>query len=187
MRLELLSGLGLESQPEQASRVEGRTPSRQVANGNRWSWILYVREAPIIVWETQWSTGERDIVLANQELSGEKALLMTKLMSRRRALVEEAESFSYMSARRVDPDSDGWPRFSACDDADIHELIPGSSRQCLSEWGYLGVKNRREALSASGPNREQLIGMFAPGAEVAPIGFYALTRIVPTLRKAVML
>ncbi len=155
-----------------------------MAVGRRWTWWLDAEGLQLAVWETQWSTGERDVVLGSQELEGSMPLMVAKLMSRRRALVEGSEQFEFMSARRVDPDSDGWPRFSACTHQDIQELVPPHAEAQIRALGYLGVISRQEALNADGPNRRQLIARFVPGARVASVSFYALTRIVPTLRRA---
>ena len=187
MWVELLDGLALLLEPSAAESIDGRTPSRQVAVGRRWSWEVEASGVSLSLWETQWSTGEREIVLADQDLGVATPVVLTKLMSRRRALVERRPEFDYMSARRVDPDSEGWPKFSACTSVDIAQLVPASAAQALSSLGYIGTGSRLHFLDATGPNRLQLIAMFAPEARAAAVGFYSLTRVVPTLVRAGML
>lgn len=187
MWVELLDGFELETEPSSAESVDGRTPSREVAVGRRWTWEIAASGISLALWETQWSTGEREVVLADQDLGGSTPVIMTKLMSRRRALVERRPEFDYVSARRVDPDSEGWPKFSACTPLDVSRLVPSNAHQALSALGYLGTGTRLELLDATGPNRQQLVAMFTPDARAAAVGFYSLTRVVPTLTRAGML
>ncbi len=176
----------METEPSSVEGVEGRTPSRQEAVGRRWHWGISATGIPLILWETQWSTGERDLVLGDQDLAHPAPVIVTKLMSRRRALIERRAEFDYMSARRVDPDLDGWPKFSACSALDIACLVPDEADKRLRALGYMGCASRFDTLGATGPNRQQLVAMFVPDARAAAVGFYALTRVVPTLTKAGM-
>lgn len=184
MWVELLEGFEIETEPSMPDAVVGRTPSREEAVGRRWTWLISAGGVSLSLWETQWSTGERDVVLADQDLERSTSVLVTKLMSRRRALVERHDKFDYMSARRVDPDSEGWPKFSACTVLDLDRLVPPVAAERLGQLGYLGASSRLDVLGATGPNRQQLVAMFSPDARSAAVGFYSLTRVVPTLIKA---
>ena len=98
--------------------------------------------------------------------------------------MERALAFDYMSARRVDPDIEGWPKFSACTASDIAGLMPQATERTLRAIGYQGTATRHEALGSTGPNRNQFVAMFAPESRTAEMGFYVLTRVVPTLLSA---
>lgn len=141
----------------------------------------------LLLWETQWSTGERELVLANQEVPSVTPVMLAKLMSRRRALLESTPSFDYVSARRVDPDTEDWPRFSSCSRVDLNQLVPSSALESLTSGGLLGFESRQAALGSSGPNRGQLIAMFEPGAHWAAMGFHVMTRVRLTLVKCALL
>lgn len=187
MWVELLDGFELETEPTDPVSLEGRTPSREDAVGRRWTWRVAADGVRLSLWETQWSTGERELVLADQNLSCPTPVMLGKLMSRRRALVERRATFDYMSARRVDPDAEGWPKFSACTKDDVSRLVPDVAERTLRTLGYLKTASRLEALVATGPNRNQLVALFEPDSRAAAVGFYSLTRVVPTLTRAGML
>lgn len=182
MFVELLRDVSIGPVSEDPARISGRTISGLESVGNRWNWTLRLPTVDLIVWETLWVSGERELVLANQEVDPRLPLALSKLMSRRRAGLESADNFDFMSARRVDPDADGWPKHSNCRASDLVELIPPRTEEVLSDIGYLGCSTREETLGASGPNRNQLIGRFRPESRTATTGFYALTRVIPTLR-----
>jgi len=185
--IELLPSVLYAARPSEAEAVSGRTSSRDEAVGRRWSWELRVGDSEFAVWETVWSTGERELVLASQVMQASTPVSVANLMARRRALIEAGRDIEYMSARRVDPDADGWPRFSNCSENDLQVLIPQYSRAVLQELGYQGCATRMEVLGVSGPRRDQLLGVFKPGSRSAEVGFYVLTRLAPTFQHAGLL
>lgn len=182
--IELLEGVSFSDAPTGPAAVSGTTSSRESAEGRRWSWELRVRSLRYVVWETLWSTGERELVLADQDVTAETPISVAKLMSRRRALVESVRDLEYVSARQVLPDADGWPRFSNCCENDLRNLIPTDARAVLEQHGYLGHDTRASVLGSTGPNRNQLLGLFDPGSRVGAVGFYVLSRLIPTFRDA---
>ncbi len=154
------------------------------SSGQRSTWDLRLGTADFAVWETCWRTGERELVLAKETIEASTPVSVSNLMARRRALVESAGENEYMSARRVDPDDRDWPRFSNCTDYDLAALIPPEADDTLRRMGYRGTATRFELLNASDRNRHQLVGLFAPGSRAAQVGFYVLTRAVPTFQRA---
>ena len=185
--IELLRGILCEGEPIGPESVSGTTPSRDRAEGRRWAWPLQIGNMPFAVWETLWSTGERELVLADQVVTAATPVSVAKLMSRRRALVEAAADVDYIAARQVLPDADDWPRFSNCTEADLNQLIPPHAMAALTSIGYLGLGARSDVLGSTGPNRNQILGLFRPGSRAGAVGFYTLTRIAPTFRKAGLL
>jgi hypothetical protein len=182
--IELFEGLSYSATPTGPEVVSGTTSSREVAEGRRWSWGLRVQNLQYAIWETLWSTGERELVLADQDVTAATPISVAKLMSRRRALVESVRDLEYVSARQVFPDADGWPRFSNCSENDLRNLIPTDARAVLEQHGYLGHDTRASVLGSAGPNRNQLLGLFDPGSRAGAVGFYVLSRLVPTFRDA---
>jgi hypothetical protein len=185
--LELMAGLAIGAPLAPDKQVSGNTSTGASAVGKRWIWPLSLPQLNLAIWETLWSTGEREFVLADQEATPVMPLPLVKLMSRRRAGLERRPDFEFMSARRVDPDSKGWPRYSNCRPEDIDQLLPPSVRRLLLELGLIDVVSRESGLEATGPNRNQLIGRFRPSSSNAVVCFYVLTRVVPTLRQSDLL
>lgn len=181
MWTSLRPGLSVGIDPQLLGTVSGKTASRSEAVGRRWAWPLVAGSLSLFIWETLWSTSERELVLGDQDLEPLAPVALSKLMSRRRASVSIAESFEYMSARRVDPDSQDWPRLSECRSTDLSQLVPREATEALSTLGYRGCQTRQEILGATGPNRNHYVACFDPGARAASVSFYALTRVVPTL------
>lgn len=182
MSLVLLDGLAIGAAVALANQVSGTTSTGAAAVGKRWIWPLRLPQLDLAIWETLWSTGEREFVLADQEATPVMPLPLVKLMSRRRAGLERRPDFEFMSARRVDPDSKGWPRYSNCRSEDLGQLLPLGVRQVLHDLGLLDVVTRESALEATGPNRNQFIARFRPSTSDAVVCFYVLTRLAPTLR-----
>jgi hypothetical protein len=182
--IRLQPSVRLADQPSDLETISGRTSSRLESTGQRSKWNLRLGDAEFAVWETFWRTGEREIVLAKDVVEASTPVSVSNLMARRRALVESAGNNEYMSARRVDPDDRGWPRFSNCSEGDLALLIPAEADHLLRGMGYRGAATRFELLNASDRNRNQLVGAFAPGSRAAQVGFYVLTRVVPTFHHA---
>lgn len=187
MSVELMNGLAVGPVVALSKPVSGATSTGATAVGKRWIWPLSLPQLNLAIWETLWSTGEREFVLADQEATPIMPLPLVKLMSRRRAGLERRPDFEFMSARRVDPDSTGWPRHTNCRREDIDELVPSSAYKILRDLGFLDVVTRESALESTGPNRNQLIGRFQPSSSDGVVCFYVLTRVVPTLRQTNLL
>lgn len=182
--IELLPMVKTACEPADKIAVEGVTSSRVESEGERWSWALRAGEFNLSVWQTFWRTGEQELVLAKHEVEASTPVMIVNLMARRRALIELANDFEYMTARRVDPDATGWPRFANCSGDDLSALIPAGAEDVLASLGYRGSASRLELFDATDRNRHQRLGLFLPGSQAAEVGFYVLTRIVPTLRQA---
>lgn len=182
--IDLLPSVKIADMPVEKTEVEGHTASRVESDGERWSWPLTAGGFNLTIWQTRWRTGEQELVLAKHEVEASTPVMIVNLMGRRRALVESARDFEYMSARRVDPDSTGWPRFSNCSEDDLGFLIPSVAEDVLGVLGYRGSASRLELFNATDRNRNQRVALFRPGANAAEVGFYVLTRIVPTLAQA---
>jgi len=182
--IELIDAVKHADDPGDSEAVIGRTSSGCDAEGRRWGWQLCVGICEFNIWETKWSTGEHEIVLAREVVQVSMPVSVTNLMARRRANIEKARDFEFMSVRRVDPDPNHWPRFSNCSEEDLLSLVPKGPMELLSVMGYLGSATRMDGLGATGRNRHQLIAMFRPDSRAAQVGFYVLTRLMPTLRRA---
>jgi hypothetical protein len=185
--IDLLPGVSYARNPSDPESVSGSTASGDTAEGRRWSWELRIGDLPFAIWESLWSTGERELVLADQEVTSATPVSVCKLMSRRRALIEQGPNVLYVAARQVLPDADEWPRFSNCSEADLDRLIPPHAAAVLSRLGYLGYGTRADVLGSTARNRSQILGLFRPDSRAATVGFYILTRVLPTFRKAGML
>jgi hypothetical protein len=182
--IELLPLVKIADEPADKINVEGHTSSRVESEGERWSWALRAGESSLTVWQTFWRIGEHELVLAKHEVEASTPVIVLNLMARRRAPIELANDFEYMSARRVDPDSTGWPRFSNCSEYDLSSLIPAGAEKVIGMLGYRGSASRLKVFDATDRNRNQRVGLFHPGSHAAQVGFYVLSRIVPTLRQA---
>lgn len=182
--IELIDSVKHTDDPGESEAVTGQTSSGCDAEGLRWAWPIRVGDCRFNIWETKWTTGEHEIVLAREVVQATMPVSVTNLMARRRANVEMVRGIEFMSVRRVDPDVNHWPRFSNCSEEDLQYLVPERSEELLSALGYLGSTSRMDGLGASGRNRHQLIAMFRPDSRAAQVGFYVLTRLVPTFRHA---
>ncbi len=185
--IDLLAGISYSAEPGSPETISGNTVSREMAEGRRWTWAVLLGGAEFAIWETLWSTGERELVLADQEVTATTPISVAKLMSRRRAVVEAARDIEYIAARQVLPNSDEWPRFSNCTESDMEYLIPPTAAAVLRRLGYIGHDSRAAVLEATGRNRNQLLGLFRPGSRAATVGFYLLSRVAPTFREAGLL
>jgi hypothetical protein len=182
--IELLAGISYAAEPGSPESISGNTASREPAEGRRWTWEVLLGGAPFAIWETLWSTGERELVFADRDVTSTTPVSVAKLMSRRRASIEGVRDMEYIAARKVLPDSDDWPRFSNCTESDMQYLVPPTAAEVLHRLGYIGHDTRAAVLEATGPNRNQLLALFRPGSRAANVGFYLLSRVAPTFRKA---
>jgi hypothetical protein len=182
--LDLGKGVELGQVSGESVRVRGQTISRQDAIGNRWSWPVRVGDFDFAIWETLWSTGERDLVLAKPETIPELPVEVVNLMGRQRAGVAVGDSFEFITARRVDPGVDGRPRRTECSADDINTLIPKLVRAELDQLGLIAIDTRARLLSEDGRHRNHLIAAFAAEDRRVGVAVYVLTRLMQTFARA---
>src|SRR4051812_10061488 len=90
--------------------VSGASASDQDAVGRRTTVFVFGGGIPdLLMWDTVWSTGERELVLARPDPSPAVPMALANLFGRRRAMVEAlpARNAEYMTVRAVVPDTHG--------------------------------------------------------------------------------
>ena len=182
--LDLGMGVELGCVSDQSVRVTGQTISRQDSVGNRWSWPVTVGSHDFVVWETLWSTGERDLVLARPSVVPSLPIMVVNLMGHQRAGIATGKTFEFVTARKVDAAVDDRPRRTECRLGDIERLIPGNVRNDLDRLGLIAIDTRAQLIGDDGRHRNHLIATFASEHRQVGVAFYCLTRLVPIFARA---
>lgn len=169
--------------PEGRTQVRGSTTSGQVAQGLRRTWVLSGAGPDLPIWDTTWSTGERELVLGSLDPLPELPQSVANLMGRRRATVEDHQAgVLRMTVRLVLPDQDAWPRFKSCS---LDQLRGASGSAHIDELGVSGIARigtKADLLGESGRNRNELVGLMRADLQEAPAVLYAASRVLPVLR-----
>lgn len=164
--------------------VTGVTSGRQEAIGRRATWLIRSTVTELPVWDTVWSTGDREIVLARPDYVPQLPNALVNLMGRRRATVElRSDRRWLMTIRLVLPDATGWPRFKKCSRSELYDACGSVLVDRLREVGLVALGPKEEILGATGRNRDELCAITDDSLNPATIATYVVTRVWPTLRQ----
>lgn len=173
----------IERQPGE-ERITGMTSGRQEAVGRRLTWRVKLPMTELPLWDTQWSTGEREIVLARPEYVPPLPAPVINLMGRRRASVaRRADRTWVMTVKLVLPDSDGWPRFRKCTADELNDECGAALISRLKQIGLVTLGEKSEVLGATGRNKGELCAVTNDEVGPSTVATYVVTRVVPTLRR----
>jgi hypothetical protein len=162
--------------------VAGVTSGHQEAIGRRTTWLIQCNRTELPVWDTVWSTGDREIVLARPDYIPHLPTALVNLMGRRRATIELRQDRRWlMTIRLVLPDATGWPRFKKCSKAELYDACGSGLLDRLGEVGLVALGPKQEILGATGRNRDELCAITDDTVSPATIATYVVTRVVPTL------
>ncbi|AWE50335.1 hypothetical protein [Streptomyces nigra] len=185
--IELGKGIAL-APPEEPFTVQGRTFTKEHSQGIATDWMLSLKGRPsITVRDITWEVGERDIRTILPEQLPEMPREMAKFYERRRAGVYYCNHghHTWMTARTITFQEDGWPlhqqqpNLDALDAACDPDLIEAACRLGIADIGPKG-----EVITHDRPGKGELCALFEPDCdEGAHAVFYAVTRIVPVLRR----
>ncbi|MGX9886953.1 hypothetical protein [Streptomyces sp. NPDC002276] len=185
--IELGKGVTLRP-PEQPSTVRGLTFTKERSQGIAGDWTLTAKGRPgITVRDVTWEVGERDIRIILPEQVPEMPREMAKFYERRRAGVYycDNEHHTWMTARTITFRADGWPlsqqqpTLDALDAVCDPDFIQAACRLGIADIGPKG-----EVVTHDRPGKGELCALFEPDCdEGAHAAFYAVTRVVPVLRR----
>ena len=168
--------------------IRGNTASGEAAAGLRTTWIVDGTGTQLSIWDTTWSTAEREVVLGRPEPVPAVPLPVAQLMGRRRASVDVGTGgLLFMTVRLVLPDPEGWPRFRRCDITELTEEVGEDQLDRLFALGVRQIDTKASLLGATGRSRTELCASLDPKASAAVPALYLVTRVLPTLRRTGML
>ena len=100
--------------PSQVLRVEGQTSQKNSAAGSAHDWILGIEgHASLIIRDTHWENGERDLrPMMSEPRPADMPLPLALLHGKRRAGIHEVphrNELSWMTVKTVRPGKNDWP------------------------------------------------------------------------------
>ncbi|MEU1465587.1 hypothetical protein ABZ467_34015 [Streptomyces sp. NPDC005727] len=185
--IELGKGIALMP-PEKPFTVHGLTFTKERSQGIAEDWMLTVKgRHSIAIRDVTWEVGQRDIRTVLPEQVPEMPREMAKFYERRRAGVYycDDEYHTWMTARTVTFQPDGWPLHQQQPTLDALDAVcDPDSIQAACRLGIADIGHKGEVVTRDRPGKGELCALFEPECdEGAHAAFYAVTRVVPVLRR----
>ncbi|MFF8354485.1 hypothetical protein ACF063_13620 [Streptomyces chartreusis] len=185
-KIELGNGIAL-TPPEKLFTLHGLTFTKERSQGFAYDWTLTVEDRiSITVRDITWEVGERDIRTIMPEQVPELPREMAKFYERRRAGVYYGdEHHTWMTARTITFQADGWPLQQQQPTLDALDAVCDPNFiQAACRLGIADIGPKGEVVTRGRPGKGELCALFEPDCdEGAHAAFYVVTRILPVLRR----
>ena len=186
MSIVELSELVSLTRPTAVESVSGTTASRESAMGRRRIWTLRLSALSLPLWDTVWSTAEREIVLgALSTLPDGMPTALGALIGRRRLTINSGENRDWDTAtvRLVLPDATGWPRFQRCTYDELMSQACGERYVgSLSAAGVERLGTKEDLLEETGRSKNELCAFLDRESHEAGPVLFLVSRVVPVAR-----
>ncbi|MGY5120540.1 hypothetical protein ACWC2H_32615 [Streptomyces sp. 900105755] len=174
--------------PDRLFTVHGVTFTKERSKGVTEDWTLTVNGRPdITVRDVTWETGERDLRTVMPEQVPGMPREMAKFYERRRAGIYycDDQDHTWMTARTIAFQGDGWPIHRPMKTLDDVDDVCGEDRiRAACQLGIADIGHKGEIITGDRPGKGELCALFEPECDRgAHAAFYAVTRIVPVLRR----
>lgn len=168
---------GLTIRPSGTSSRDGTTTSNEPSSGTATLWeIKGPEDLHLLVADTRWDTGERDLATIERNNSPPRYDRLTHGL---RLGVQTHESgLQWVELRHARLGTKAWPTLHTASLVQLsHSAATNVAAAIEREGGSIGT--RGELLDDKGRRREHLCATFPPTADRVPIVSYTLTRVAP--------